>query len=374
MAGAAVFLSGCATGPKEAASARRYVFFPPAPGIARYQYLTSFAEEADLGGSKGGFAAFVTGERPESQKIIKPYGMALRGTTLYVCDTIAFAVDIIDLRTGKLRRFRPEGEGRLGKPVNVAVDEDGTMYVADTAWGMVLIYGPDGQFKGSIGVRGKTKPADVLVRGDRLYITDLLERAIKVYDKRSLKELWRIPRPGDVPQSVLRSPVNLAVGPDGRIAVSDFGDFCVKIYDSQGRFLRKVGELGDHIGGMVRPKGVALDHANRLYVVDAAAEVVQVFDEQGRLLLFFGEPTGSEVGLVLPAKIILSYDPEVIDLFRRHLSPDFKAEYLVFVTSQYGPRKVSVFAFGHRISQEAQLAAQEATATGAATEAPNKSR
>ena len=359
-AGAAVFLSGCSTPGKAGKETKHYIFYPAAPAVARYQYLTSFSEEKDLSAGHKSFATFVTGEAPVSKRIIKPYGLALHGETLYVCDTIAFAIDIINLRTGKMRFFRPEGDGRLGKPINIAVDEEGAFYVADTAWGMVLMYGPDEQFRGAIGKRGVNKPSDVVVRGNRLYICDLLQRAIRVLDKRTHEELFRIPRKDDVPESILRSPVNIAVGEDGRVCVSDFGDFSVKLYDATGRFMLKVGELGDHIGGMVRPKGVALDHANRFYVVDAATEVVQVFDEQGRLLIFFGEPAGSKVGLVLPAKVVLSYDEKVMDLFRKYLSPDFVAEYLIFVTSQYGPRKINVYAFGHRRSQAAAYAEQAA--------------
>jgi hypothetical protein len=105
---------------------------------------------------------------------------------------------------------------------------------------------------------------------------------------------------------------------------------------------------------MVRPKGIAVDREGRFYVVDAATEVVQVFDAQGRLLLFFGEPAGSEVGLVLPAKVMVDYDH--VDLFREYAADDFAVEYLIFVTNQYGPRKVSVYGYGRRRAQDGSTA------------------
>lgn len=338
-------LAGCAT-TGEKSEEKTYTFYPPAPATARFQYLTSFSTEKDLRGKRGGFSAFVLGEEEVSQEIIKPYGLALRDGTLYICDTIAFAIDIVDLKAGSIRHFRPQGEGRLGKPINIAVDEDGTRYVADTAWGMVLIYGADDRFLGSIGKRGETKPSDVVVRGERLYVTDLIERCVKVLDKRSHKELFRVPREGDKAESALFSPVNIAVGEDGKIYVSDFGAFNIKIYDPEGKHLQTVGQLGDHVGGMVRPKGIAVDHEGRFYMVDAATEVVQLFNAEGKLLLFFGEPSGSDVGLVLPAKVIVDYDH--VDLFRKYAAPDFEVEYLVLVSSQYGPRKITVYGFGHK--------------------------
>ncbi|MCC7377477.1 MAG: hypothetical protein IT581_22645 [Verrucomicrobiales bacterium] len=323
-----------------------YVFYPGPPAQPRYQFLLGFGEEKDLRGDKGGFASYIVGEDPTSQAIIKPYGIALQNHTVFLCDTIAFAIDQIDLRTGKLRYFRPEGPGRLGKPINVALDQSGNRYVADTAWGMILMYDKDDRFLGSIGARGTTKPSDVVVQNDRLYVADLQEHCVKVFDNHSRNELYRIPREGEPEEGQIFSPANIAVGSDGKVYVSDMGSFNVKIYSPDGRFLRRLGELGDHVGGMVRPKGIAVDRDGRVYVVDAATEVVQVFDPDGHLLVFFGESAGKRGGLVLPAKVLVDYDH--VDHFRRYASPDFDLEYLVLVTSQYGPNKVSVFGFGQR--------------------------
>jgi len=71
---------------------------------------------------------------------------------------------------------------------------------------------------------------------------------------------------------------------------------------------------------------------------------VQIFDRDGRFLMFFGESGDGPGGLLLPAKVAIDYDN--LKYFQRYLQPGFQAEYLVFVTSQVGPRRVSVFAFG----------------------------
>ena len=370
----AFLLTGCSTPPATAPVAPRPVYYPSAPAVARYQYLTSFSSDKDLrdkAGKTGGFAAFIGAQEDLGvTEIIKPYGIALHDSALYICDTIAFAIDIVDLKSGAIRRFQPKGDGRLGKPINIAVDADGTRYVADTSWGMVLIYGADDSYLGAIGTKGVTKPTDVAVHGDRLYIADLLESCVKVLDRKSHKELFRIPREGDGPESKLFSPANIAVGDEGKVYVSDIGGFAVKVFDPEGRFLMRVGELGTQIGGMVRPKGIAVDRAGRFYVVDAATEVVQVFDPEGKLLLFFGEPAGSEVGLVLPAKVMVDYDH--VSLFSKYAAPDFDIEYLVFVTNQYGPRKVSVYGFGSRRGQSANTDGGRAVPQAAQPAGPAK--
>jgi hypothetical protein len=78
--------------------------------------------------------------------------------------------------------------------------------------------------------------------------------------------------------------------------------------------------------------------------VDAAAPVVQLFDHQGKLLMFFGQPaTSGDAGLYLPAGITVDY--ENADLFQKYAAPGYKFEYVILLTNQVGPQKVSIFGF-----------------------------
>ena len=87
-----------------------------------------------------------------------------------------------------------------------------------------------------------------------------------------------------------------------------------------------------------------MDRAGRVYVVDAVTEVVQVFDSEGRLLTFFGDAkTSDRAACYLPAGLVLDYDHG--KFFERWVAPGFKLEYLIFVTNQAGPNKVSVYGF-----------------------------
>jgi hypothetical protein len=72
--------------------------------------------------------------------------------------------------------------------------------------------------------------------------------------------------------------------------------------------------------------------------------VVQIFDPEGRLLLFFGQPGASTQGeLTLPAGVDIDY--ENVDYFQKYLAPGQQCEYLILVTSQFGPHKVNVYGF-----------------------------
>jgi DNA-binding beta-propeller fold protein YncE len=332
--------AGCATktGPRS-----EHIFFPPPPDEARIQFLTAFGSESDLGeGSK--FTDFVVGTEKVTRPIWKPYGVAVTKGAVYVCDTQAANLGIVDLVKHKIQYIRPGGREAMQTPINVAVDSAGNRYVTDTGRGQVLIYNKDGQRIGEIGKQGEMKPCGIFARGDRLYVTDLLSHSVRVYSVAGRQLLLTVPRDAKDEKSKLHSPTNISVDKDGRMYVSDTGGFTTKLFDAEGNHIRTVGELGLNVGSFALPKGIAVDREHRMYVVDAATAVVQMFDDQGRLLMYFGEPKSSgPAGLYLPAGIAVDY--ENVSLFQRHVAPGFKLEHLIFVTNQAGSQKVSVYGF-----------------------------
>ena len=349
VAGSLAFLPGCATGPAKSTSPR-FIFYPPAPEPPRLQFLVSYSDEKDLGRKVSKFASFVTGEDPPSQPIVKPYGVALASNQLCVCDTGTRSIGMLDLVQKTMRRFAPPGSAALGVPISLAIDADGTRYVADTGRNQVLIYGPDDSFRGTIGDDNSLRPTGVAVTTDRLYVSDLKGHCVRVYQKEGHKPLFTIPRDPEAGEDKepgkLFMPVNLALDRQGRVYVSDMAACRIQIYDVEGKYLRSLGSRGDLPGQFARPKGLAVDREDRIYVIDAAAQVCQIFDSAGKLLLFFGEPDGSAAPLDLPAAVAVDYDH--IGLFERYAAPDFVVEHLVIITNQLGPRKISVYGLGHK--------------------------
>ena len=344
-----VVLAGCATGPGKNGDPKT-VFYPPPPAPPRLQYLVSFSDEQDLGLEVSPMAAFITGATPPSQPIVKPYGVVLSGNQILYCDTGTRSVNCLDLVHKTMSRFAPPGLGKLGTPVNLAVDADGTRYVADTGRNQVLIYGGDGAFQDALGEAEALRPTGVALGPERVYVTDLKGHCVRVYEKAGRKLLFTIPRDPQAEEEKepgkLFMPVNLALDRRGRIYVSDMAACRVQIYDTDGNHVRSLGSRGDLPGQFARPKGVAVDAEDRVYVVDAATQVCQIFDAQGRLLLFFGEPDGSAAPLNLPAGVAVDYDH--VSWFQKYAAPDFVLEHLVIITNQYGQKKISVYGLGHK--------------------------
>ena len=335
----AALAAACASAPVKPEQSP--VFFPPAPELPRLQYLTSFSSSKDVE-EQSSFNKFVVGAR-QDVKVDKPYGVGIHDAKLYVCDTNATVV-VFDLEA---RSFGPlkgaSGAGRLMQPTNISIESDGTKYVADPVRGQIVEFDRNDEYVKAYGRAGGWRPVDAVPIKDRLYVADIANGLIHVFDKSSGEEVKVIGHEGDSSQRLDR-PSNLAVDAEGNLYVTDVGRFQVVKFDPDGRFLMTFGDLGDGPGHFARPKGIALDREGHLYAVDAAFSNVQMFNKEGRLLMFFGQ-SGEKAGdLILPAKVAVDYDN--VAVFQKYAQPDFQIDYLVLVTSQFGPRLVNVLAAG----------------------------
>jgi len=338
---AAFFFSSCISRYHKLPEYQESIVFPPPPDTARIQFLTKISNSIDIVGQRKGIIKYILGEDP-GLPIIKPYGIAIRDGVIYICDTMLRGLEIIDLKKATFRYFKPHGRGQLRKPINCTLDEDGYLYVADSERRQVVIYDPNLKYAGAIGGERNSKPSDVKIFNDRIWVVDIKQHKVKVYSKKTRKLIFSFPDAKPGTKQFLFSPTNLDIQ-DGRVYVSDFGDFKVKIYTLEGEYIGSVGSYGKALGQFVRPKGVAVDRDLNLYVVDAGFETIQIFNKDGKLLMFFGGPYKGPGFMWLPAKVVIDYDN--LEYFQKYVDPDFNLKYLVLVTNQYGPDKINIYGF-----------------------------
>jgi DNA-binding beta-propeller fold protein YncE len=181
----------------------------------------------------------------------------------------------------------PAGEARFSLPKGVAVAEDGTIYVADTA--RVRVISPDGVVRtlagsGEIGLRDGKGPearlsalSNIALGPDgALYVVDQANSAIR-----------RVTRDGEVttlPIRGLKHPAGVAVAKDGTVYVTDTGNYRVVALTPGGavRVVAGTGERGYVDGPAERaqfgaPGGLVL-HGSRLYVADDLNHRIRVVE------------------------------------------------------------------------------------------------
>lgn len=329
------------------------VFFPPPPEVPRLQFLTSFSGPEDLGAqATGGFERFVLGEPEAMENITAPYGMALFEGKLYVCDVGRKVVMVFDLRNRTFGYLTKDQ--RLMKPVNIFIDDNGWKYLADSTAGQVFVFDYNDNLIYLLGRQLKINPIDVVVRGELCYVTDYAGNQIVVMNKVTGEEIMRfghrrqgvlqVQPESELPPGEFSLISDLALDQHGNIYVTDKAGARITQFNPSGIFKRTIGRPGDNINEFVRPKGIAIDRKNRIWVVDAATEVAKIYNEQEQLLLLFGLPGNKPGAMNLPAKIIVDYDN--VAYFQKYAVQGAIIEFLVLVSNQYGPDKISIYGFG----------------------------
>ncbi len=338
---ATTIITGCATGPKKEEAK---VFYPEPPSLAHIQYLASYTGSDDIQPEKSGFDVFLTGQ-PINARLDKPYGVAMYNGKLYVCDTNdTVMVFDFEKRTFKPLQAAVTGMGKVIQPLNISIDRYGNKLVTDSVGLRVVMFDKGDFYVRSFALDTPWKPVDAVLFEDRVYVADIKDHEIVVFDKDSGTVVKKIGQDNNKPEESLGLPSNITISDDGHIFVSDAARFQIVKYDRDGHFLGTVGALGSEAGHFARPRGVAVDRANRIYVVDAAFDNVQIFQPEGQLLLYFAKAGKGPGDLYLPARVFLDYDDT--KYFERLADPNFQIEYLIFVTSQFGDRMVNVYAFG----------------------------
>lgn len=321
------------------------VFYPAAPEQPRIQFLKSinganfFLPENPYGNRFPGFDA---GTIKETDPLRKPYGMALAAGKIYVCDAGSGVVKVFDLNQKAVFKIGDAKPGKLVKPMNIAVTDDGTKYVADVSLGQILVYDASNNYVKAISDGKTIKPTDLVLSKGKLYITDMASGQVIAYDAKTNKELFRISKGGFDDTDLIRG-TNITADQAGNIYISDTLGGKISVYSEDGKFVRTLGQLGDSLGQFARAKGVALDKQNRLYAVDSAFENIQIFNDKDQLLLPFGEVGNNPGGLNMPAKVVIDYNHN--KYFKQFVAPGYDIEYIILVSSQFGSNRVNVYGF-----------------------------
>jgi hypothetical protein len=335
-----IIFMGCASIPENPAAPPAAIFYPELPQMPRLQFLHSISGENDLGKKQSAFQEFLFGKNND-QLLRKPYDVAACKEKIYILDRMYKKIVILDLANKKMSFLNDHGIGRLGDPSGIWVSKEDIKYVADMQRKQVVAFDGNDHFLRTYGSPEVfEKPVDVAVYGKRIYVVDIDKERLFILDRDTGQVIKTVGEKGE-----FFKPSHVTVGPSGNVFVTDAFHFLIKKFSADGKFLDTIGFHGDQIGGFVRPKGVAVDKNDRLYVVDAAFENVQIFDDQGQMLLFFGGPGSGPGNLYLPAGIAV--DDNNVAYFQKFAYPDFKLEYLVYVTNMFGKNMLNVYGFGH---------------------------
>jgi DNA-binding beta-propeller fold protein YncE len=250
---------------------------------------------------------FVFGEEP--QRIVRPMAVVDINKVLYVADPGAKGVHRFDRNASRYDLLRLENNFALPSPVGMALGEQGTVYVTDSALSGVFVIKPGAEFAVPLNlsepVRQPTGVAfDPAAR--KLYVTSTMEHCIKVYSPDG-KYLATLGRRGDQ-NGEFNFPTMLWHSGAGELLVTDSLNFRTQFFDASDQFAGKFGQAGDGGGDAPRQKGVATDRFGHVYAVDSLQNALQIFDRAGQFLLAVGGLGQKPGEFWLPTGIFIGAD------------------------------------------------------------------
>ncbi|MBI4843240.1 MAG: NHL repeat-containing protein [Nitrospirae bacterium] len=221
---------------------------------------------------------------------------------IYVVDGVNDKIKVFDHSGTYLYSFGRKGSGRgeFDFPMGIGIDNSGNIYIADSGNGRVQIFKPDGGFTAEIKIPSNngmfSDPTDVSVDESRgvLYVVDNNNHCIFVYDLKTLKKINSIGSPG-TEKLEFRYPFLMTLDDEKYLYVVDVINTRVQVINPEGLFVEFIGGWGVEKGEFFRPKGIAIDGKKRSYVSDSYMGVIQVFDEHGAFYSAIGDAEGKAV-------------------------------------------------------------------------------
>jgi DNA-binding beta-propeller fold protein YncE len=295
------------------------IFWPGPPEKERIKYLWSMSVVEVIGkGGRRSIIDLMAGEfegdvtDPQSSNVLlRPFSVYVDDrNNLYITDTAAFRVSVVNLDDLKSFHITGEKDGELQMPVGVAVDGRGMIYVADSVLRKVLVFSPERKLVDKID-EGFLRPTGLAVdkTRNRLYIADTLAHKVHIYS--TVKGIISSIGTNGSAEGEFNFPTHLWVDKEGYLYVTDSMNFRIQIFDPEGNFVNTFGTIGDAHVNLEKPKGVATDSDGNIYVVDSINDTVKIYNREGLLLLFFGSE-GLDYGQFwLPSGIFID-DSDII--------------------------------------------------------------
>jgi len=276
-----------------APGARRW---PPPPARPRIAFVGAIRSSRDVDNTTNAWQRLVGQEA--ANRLVAPVGVAVgEGDVVFVLDSDARAVHRFDIPRRRYELLRAD---TLELPSAVCWG-GGRLFIADAAAGAIYSWSPGtGVQRFDRDPLGRPAGLVYVEQTGRLYVSDLADRSIHVYDAQGHQAAVFGP-----PGLMLGSPTHLAYDKGVGLLVSDSLSARVVRLDLEGNRLGVIGSPGDGPGNLALPKGVAVDQAGHVYVVDARFENVQVFDAAGQVLMAFGSEGVREGEFWLPAGLCI---------------------------------------------------------------------
>jgi hypothetical protein len=211
---------------------------------------------------------------------------------LYISDTYYGKVHVISNNGILLSEFN------INRPLSIAVDGSGKIFVGSGADGSVSVYDSSGMllYKLGSGSGEFLMPSDIAISGAGVvYVTDSRKNTVKAYKTTGEYQFSF---------GAFNFPTGIAVDDaSAEVYISDHNNVRIRIYNLNGQWKKDISLSGR----LLRPQGIASD-ADRLYITDAYHSTTAVYSKTGTFLKYIGYYGGSEGEFRIPMDLAFDRD------------------------------------------------------------------
>lgn len=293
LAGSGTSLSGQkpATAPaQEMPPSDEVLVWPSPPAEARIKWVAEYRNAFDVGAKKKrSFLDRLAGKAEEVIWLERPLSVAVDEKGVIFVGDFTRGIIAMDPANKEIRAFSSVNGVTLPTPTGLAVDSK-LLFATSSNLDQLIVFDKKGRQLRALGkTDGLHRPVGIAVDEGRglVVLVNSQEHAVRLYTR--TLELIKVVGERGSEEGQFNMPSYVCIVPGVGFAVADTGNFRVQIFDFEGKFLRAFGKVGSMPGEFGRPKGIGVDPDGHFYVADGVFNNFQIFDQEGRLLLFVGQ-------------------------------------------------------------------------------------
>ena len=185
-------------------------------------------------------------------------------------------------------------------PYDVAVDDNGDVYVAVHGYHCIEVFNKTGSRIRSIGISGSPgsgegqfyHPSAIAIRGSMLYVADS-----------SISRVQKLTTSGKFVSQFgndhLKNPRGICLDRDGRVYVSSCSNNRICVFEADGAHISNISGSASDGSNLNGPWGLAFDPSGNLHVADTNTNTIKVFTPQGQYVTSYNSGVSSPAGIAI---------------------------------------------------------------------------